>query len=265
MQKAGAPVPVLHRGEVKLVYYEAGNGDPPLVLLHGWGANRSYLAPQFQYFQTAHRVLSMDLRGHGESDKPDQAYTIEKLADDAAWLCRQLDVTRPVLVGHSMGGSIALELAANHAGLYPSAVVILEALVVAPPALIDQFRPVLDGVRSPAYAEVMRQFMDQLFGPHYDRSDKERRLNQLSDNPQNVMVSALESVLAYDSTASVAACRLPILYVSSGPWYTDVNRFKQLCPHLVTAQTVGAGHNFPLEIPEQLNPMIARFLEIYVK
>jgi hypothetical protein len=119
-------------------------------------------------------------------------------------------------------------------------------------------------VRSPAYEQVMSRFMDQLFGPYYESTDKAKRLQQLCANPQKVMVAALESVLAYDSAAAATGCKLPILYVSSGPWYTDVDRFRKLCPQLVTAQTVGAGHYFPLEIPEQLNPMIARFLEMYV-
>jgi pimeloyl-ACP methyl ester carboxylesterase len=258
-------MPMLERNTVKLAFDDAGQVAPSLVLLHCWGGDRSYLAPQFDYFQTTHRVVSMDLRGHGESDKPDQVYTIEGFADDAAWLCAQLGVIRPVLVGHSMGGSIALELAASHPDLSPAAVVILEALVVAPPPLIHQFKPVLEGVRSPAYRQVMCQFMDQLFGPYYPSADKVRRLEQLSANPQKPLVSALESVLAYDSDAAANKCKLPILYVSSGPWYTDVDRFRKLCPQLVTAQTVGAGHYFPLEVPEQVNPIIARFIEVYGK
>jgi hypothetical protein len=56
--------------------------------------------------------------------------------------------------------------------------------------------------------------------------------------------------------------QMPILYVSSGPWYTDVGRFKELCPQLVTGQTVGGGHYFPLEIPEQVNLMLERFLKV---
>jgi pimeloyl-ACP methyl ester carboxylesterase len=75
----------------------------------------------------------------------------------------------------------------------------------------------------------------------------------------------LESVLSYDSAGAAAACKIPTLYVSSGPWYTDVQQFKELCPQFVTAQIIGAGHYFPLEVPDQLNPIIARFIQIHVK
>lgn len=254
----------LSRDSVVLAYDEAGTGDPPIVLVHGWAANRTYLTPQFEYFRGKRRVISVDLRGHGESRPSARDHSIQTCADDVAWVCERLQVSRPILVGHSMGGSIVLATAATHPSLQPSAVVVLEALVVAPPALLDQFRPVLDGIRSPAYPQVMRQFMDQLFGPHYDNADKARRLDQLAVNDQPAMVAALESVLSFDSARAVRSCTAPVLYVSSGPWYTDVTRFRELCPQLVTGQLVGTGHYFPLEVPAQLNPMIERYIEVVV-
>jgi pimeloyl-ACP methyl ester carboxylesterase len=60
-----------------------------------------------------HRVIAADLCGHGASDAPSRKYTVAEFADDLAWLCAELNVQRPVVVGHSMGGVIALELAAN--------------------------------------------------------------------------------------------------------------------------------------------------------
>jgi pimeloyl-ACP methyl ester carboxylesterase len=258
-------VPILHRDRVALAFDEAGVGDPTIVLVHGWGANRSYMAPQFDYFRTRHRIINLDLRGHGESDKPAQPYSIDGFADDVAWVCKQLDVERPILLGHSMGGSVVLHLASSHAWLRPAAVIILEALVVAPLALVDEFRPVLEGLRGPAYPEVMREFMDRLFGPHFAEAEKITRLDQMATNPQQAMVSALESALSHDSVRAARACGAPVMYVSSGPWYTDVPRFRELCPQLVTGQIVGAGHYFELEVPEQVNPMIDRFLKVYTR
>ena len=67
----------------------------------------------------------MDLRGHGESDKPSQTYTMDGLADDLAWLLGELGVARPVVVGHSMGGVVALVLAARYPEL-PAAIVMVD-------------------------------------------------------------------------------------------------------------------------------------------
>ncbi len=75
-----------------------------------------------------------------------------------------------------------------------------------------------------------------------------------------VLLSALDDLLDHDSARAAAACKVPTLYVSSGPWYTDVTRFKQLCPTLSTAQLVGCGHYFPMEIPDQAWPYLWREL-----
>jgi len=72
----------LNRDGVILAYEEAGSGAPPFLLVHGFGGNHTNLAPQFEYFRCSHRVVAVDRRGHGQSDKPEQAYTIPAFAPD---------------------------------------------------------------------------------------------------------------------------------------------------------------------------------------
>jgi pimeloyl-ACP methyl ester carboxylesterase len=249
------------RDGVMLAYDEAGSADPPVILLHAWGGGRALMAPQLEHLRRRHRVVSLDLRGFGESEGPAQRYTPAGFADDVAWVAEKLGLARPIVIGHSLGGTVALELAARFPEL-PRAVVILEALVVAPPALVDGFRPVLDGIRSPACAAVLAQFSDQLTGPRFDARDRERIRDEMIACSPPVMISSLEELLGYDSATAAAACRAPVLYVSSGPWYTDVERFRSLCPQLVTAQALGCGHYFQLEVPELTNAIIDRFVQI---
>ena len=83
---------------------------------------------------------------------------------------------------------------------------------------------------------------------------------QATANRQDILVPTLEELLAYDSAEAASLCKVPVLYMSSGPWYTDVDRFRQLCPQLVTSQAVGCGHYFQLEVPEQVNTMLERFI-----
>ncbi len=106
-----------------------GRGEPPIILVHGWTCDHTYFAPQAEHFRGDHRVISVDLRGHGESDKPQLDYTMAQFADDIAWLCEQLRVRKPVVIGHSMGGVIAFELAARHPDL-PAAVVGVDSPII---------------------------------------------------------------------------------------------------------------------------------------
>jgi pimeloyl-ACP methyl ester carboxylesterase len=124
----------LRRQGVALAYEEAGSGAPPLVLVHDLAADHTCFASQFAHFGARHRVVAVDLRGHGQSDRPDQACTVALLADDLAWLCYELGLFRPVLLGHGLGGLVALDLAARYPDL-PAAIVAVLAAPVSSAAL----------------------------------------------------------------------------------------------------------------------------------
>ena len=99
---------------VNLAYEVAGDGEPPIVFVHGWSCDRSYLAPQFEFFAPGHAVLALDLRGHGESEKPAPdpgRYDVDVLADDVLAIAAAAGLRRPVLVGHSLGALVGLSAA----------------------------------------------------------------------------------------------------------------------------------------------------------
>ncbi|MEM6991416.1 MAG: alpha/beta fold hydrolase, partial [Myxococcota bacterium] len=115
------PVERAEVGGTSLAYADLGQGEHTLVLIHGlgsympaWKNNASALARQ-------HRVIVVDLPGFGKSDKPDASYTMDFFAGKVLALMDELGVQRPVLVGHSMGGQIAMRYALSyperHAGL----------------------------------------------------------------------------------------------------------------------------------------------------
>src|SRR5262245_22974514 len=108
MRRTGGPtMKSVRRDLVRIAYEEAGSGDPPLVLLHPWCGDHTFMTPILDRLSGSHRVIAVDLRGHGESDKPEGGYEISNLASDIAHLCDEAMVRRPVLIGNSLGGMIA--------------------------------------------------------------------------------------------------------------------------------------------------------------
>src|SRR6266436_10206392 len=102
----------LKRNGIALFYEEAGKGAPPILLVHGLAGDHTFMTPQFEHYRSTHRVVSMDLRGHGQSEKPQQEYTIAGFADDLAWLCREQWIYKPVLLGSSPSRLSAVHVAA---------------------------------------------------------------------------------------------------------------------------------------------------------
>jgi pimeloyl-ACP methyl ester carboxylesterase len=253
----------LERNGLKLAYKEAGRGAPPLVLIHGLGCDHTHNAPQFAHLSQRHRVIALDLRGHGASDAPAQDYPLADFTEDLAWLCGELGVYKPIIVGHSMGGIIALDLAARYPDL-PAAIAMLDSPVLIPPAVAAELAPFGAALRSPAYRDALVGFMASTFGPADDPERKAGILAQIGELPQYVGVSCWETGIAgFDSAAAASACTVPALYLSAAV-PTDLDRFAQLCPHLTIGKTVGAGHWHQLEVPDQVNAMIDRFLAVGV-
>ncbi len=247
---------------VALAYEEAGSGARPLLFVHGWTCDHTYLAPQLDHFRARHRVVAVDLRGHGQSDKPEQGYAIEGFAEDLAWLCGQLGIEKPVVVGHSMGGTVALALAARYPDL-PAAIVMIDTSVLPSEERIEASRELLRALRGPDYREAQRRFVEErMFLPSTDARLKGRILDEMSSAPRHVMASAWEHIWSFDFAAAALACKVPALFVNAAAPRPELERLRQLCPRVVTGQTVGAGHFNQLEVPDQVNAMIERFLAV---
>ena len=250
----------LARDGVRIAFEEDGTGGAPIVFVHGWCCDHRYFAPQYAHFSTRHRVVALDQRGFGASDKPQQKYTVEGFADDLAWLCRELGLVRPALVGHSMGGAIVLATAARHPEL-PRAIALCDPAVFFPEFMKAAIGPFIDGLGTPEYKKVASEFIEQrLFGPNDDPVRRARITAQMCETPQHVMRSAFENLIAFDSESAARACRVPVLLIDAEAPIPDRARFSAACPKLVLSQTAGAGHFHQLEVPDQVNAMLGRFL-----
>jgi 3-oxoadipate enol-lactonase len=110
---AAAAVPSVPTARVNgiTMYYEQHGAGEPLLLINGLGADITLLAPIIAWFERSFRVVAFDNRGAGRTDKPDAPCTIELMAQDTAALMDVLSLERADVLGVSMGGRVALELA----------------------------------------------------------------------------------------------------------------------------------------------------------
>lgn len=95
---------------MSLIHHVArGNGTPPIVLVHGFACAHSDWAAQIAHLSPRHRVIAVDLRGHGESGGSPDECSIERYGADVAEVMRALDLRSAIVVGHSLGCRVVTE------------------------------------------------------------------------------------------------------------------------------------------------------------
>jgi pimeloyl-ACP methyl ester carboxylesterase len=220
------------------------------------------LAPQAEHFARQHRVVSVDLRGHGESDKPSGPYPIAAYADDLAYLIEQLGLGKVAAVGHSMGGMIALQLAAAHPDCV-AAIVMVDSTVVYSPERRSFIEAVAAGVEAGDHGP-RSQWIESMFLPNSNRQLVDKVMTVMLDAPPHVVASAIRGALEFDGQAAAALCKVPALHLASSPPRMLPQSIDKRLPNLVSGCTVGAGHFNQLEVPDQVNAMIEAFLRHYI-
>ncbi|MFC2038592.1 alpha/beta fold hydrolase, partial [Chloroflexota bacterium] len=96
---------------VSIAYSVSGSGSPPLVFVHGWCCDKNYWDPQLSHFSQNHKVVAIDLAGHGDSGLERDEWSMSAFGEDVAAVIRELDIEQVILIGHSMGGPVIIEAA----------------------------------------------------------------------------------------------------------------------------------------------------------
>lgn len=99
--------------DLDINYIQYGNGKKDILLLHGWGQNIEMMKPLGDYFADKYRITILDLPGFGESEEPKEAWTIEKYNEMLEEFVEKVDVKKPIVIGHSFGGRLAIRYSAQ--------------------------------------------------------------------------------------------------------------------------------------------------------
>lgn len=249
---------------IALSYDDNGRGgSPAYVFVHGWTCDRTFFKPQYDHFGNDHRAVALDLRGHGKSPvATDGEYSVAAFAGDVAGLIEELGLGRVVVVGHSLGGVIACALAAT----YPDRVAAVVMVDPAPFVWPDAIRPILEGmfraIDSPDGAGARTGLVDAMFMATDDQQRKAAIAAAMAAAPQEVAGPAIGGLLHFDGPAALAAVTCPIASIGSDAPVNDALEMKRINPRVLIGQTLGAGHFNQLEVPDQVNAMIERFVRI---
>jgi len=243
---------------------ETGQGEP-VVLIHGLGSSKRDWFAQVPHLSTRYRVITLDLRGHGASDKPDEPYSIEQFARDVAIVLRKLDATPAHVIGLSMGGMVAQELAAGSPDLVRSLVVVNSASDVRLKTLHDVWFYVSRrfAVRLLGMRRVGEIIAERLF-VHPDQEDlRAEFVERWAENDEDAYVRSVDAIMGWSVQDRLRRIDMPTLIVSSEHDYTPVaakNLTVARMPNAELAVVDGARHALPVERPDEFNALLDAFL-----
>ena len=214
-------------------------------------------AAVLRHLRVSRRAVSLDLRGHGQSEIPRNGdYSLIGMADDVGAVVDTLELERFVLVGHSLGGGVAL----TYAGAHPERVAGL--------LLLD---PIGDGTMIPAgeanaflqalessYDSAITAYWGQIAGPQ--ASVQERLLRDLRATPRKTVIEGMRQVMQFDPKPALARYQGPILSIvtpaNNQPF--SLHRLGKGFPHRIVE---GTGHWIQLDKPDVVNQLLDEFVD----
>lgn len=240
---------------LRIAYEAHGSGAPALVFVHGWSCDRSYWRQQLAAFAPQHRVVAVDLAGHGDSGLGRKAWTIEAFGADVAAVVKGLGLERVVLIGHSMGGDVIAEAARRLPGRVVGLVWVETYKTLGPGRTPEQVQAFVAPFRA-HFVETTRSRVRGMFAPGAEPALVERVANDMSAAPPTVALGALESAFDYsrEMPHALQELKLPVVAINADDAPTDLAAMKRHGVEVLIAP--GVGHFVMLESPERFNALL---------
>jgi 3-oxoadipate enol-lactonase len=240
-------------------------GEPPdlsrgetLLYLHGAGGNGSFFAPLMERLQSSHSPIAFDQPGHARSGELDSLGSIERMAAFSHSLAEVLGVARPVLVGHSMGGAVALQYALDHPDGVRALILIGSfAHLPVPDERVDQVRRVTEG-------KARREFSRDAYSPATSGDLVRQGIMEDIKTDPRAQLGDILAVRDFDARARLGEIAVPVLVLVGED---EIEPIAAACDALVeglpNARKVvipKAGHMAHFEQPDAAAAEIERFL-----
>ncbi|MCF7847793.1 MAG: alpha/beta hydrolase [Kiritimatiellales bacterium] len=198
-----------------------GTGEPTLVFVHGWSCDARYWRAQLPYFSKKHRVVMIDLAGHGHSGSARSQYTMKAFGEDVQSVTEATGSRSVILIGHSMGGSVIAEAAR----LMPTRVIGLIGIDTLENIEYPMTREVLNQMIDPLekdFEKGSRQFAGEMISSQTDPQLREWILSDMSAAPPAIALSAMNEMMSQYITGGSAKIfdeiRIPVVTVNGDQW-----------------------------------------------
>ena len=250
-------------GTNRVHYVTVGGGRQTIVFVHCWAGNLGFWREQVPAFADKARLVLIDLPGHGQSDKPHTAYTMDFFARAVLAVMSDAHVDQAALVGHSMGGAVIC-CVYRRAPEKVAALVSVDGLLRRPQGTPGQAKEFAAQFGTPEYREHTKQFVGSLFPVPGTEALRDRVLSEMLATPQYVMAGAMEGIFGPDQPDwDLKKANVPVLVINarSSMWNADYESYvHSLSPQADYRLMDGVGHWLMLEKPVEFNATLTDLL-----
>ena len=241
---------------ITLAYEVLGAGDPALVFVHGWSCDRTYWRHQIGHFAQSHRVVALDLAGHGESGAGRLEWTMRSFGRDVAAVVDHLNLDDLVLIGHSMGVDVVVEAALELRVRLRGLVLVDEYRSLGQPRTREQNRALLAPFLED-FGATTRTLVRGMFVPSSPADLIEWVADDMASAPRDVALGALEQTWSNDGPIldSLPKVGAPMVAINTDMGPTDVEALERYGIRTLIAP--GVGHFPMLESPEAFNRLLS--------
>jgi pimeloyl-ACP methyl ester carboxylesterase len=240
------------------MYYEIHGEGEPLLLIHGWGASHEFWRAQVPQLSKSFKVITCDLRGHGETDKADpRNYSIKLFTGDLEMMLDKLGVEKLHLVGHSLGGMLAEELVIASPERFDT-LVICDSPSRAP---FSRLELILIRIVNPSKNMMRRSVVSQGLFYQPNEENLEELYNMISKAGKHVFYRTAKALMGYSTPKELASISIPTLLA-----YGERSRFLkhglEIHKMLLGSKFVvvpRAAHAMPMEQPEIFIKLVSDF------
>ena len=258
---------------VNLAYESQGSGET-IVILHGFAFSKALYRAQIIEFSKKYRVIAIDMRGHGDSDKPYSDYSPEVFAKDISFFLDEMGFSQVSVLGHSLGGLVAQVFALT----YPSRVksLILYGTSASIPPIGNWSGPwgQEEGMASDSvgkieelgFEEYERILFQYLFSPNTDLSLIESYLEKSAFKvPQDIAIAIRRGVTNFNTMNRLNEIEVPTLVIVGGnDCRTPVENSENInraIPNSSLKIIKGTGHMAHIEKANEFNKAVLDFLK----
>lgn len=246
---------------VPIRYEVRGQGEPSLVFVHCWTCDRHLWDAQVPVFARTHRVVTLDLAGHGESGRGRTDWTMAAYGEDVRAVVEALGVKRAVLIGHSMGGSVIVEAARRMPGRVAALVPVDSLLNVEEketPEGVEAFLVPWSADYRTASARFVREYM---FTPRTDPALIERIVAKAVSFPPDIAIESIRRAWTYDAAAALDEVKAPVHALNADKFPTNLEANRRHASGYKATFMTGVGHYLMLEDPKRFNELLAQVLK----